>query len=397
MAETDVDDDYGLKPSELFAKHTWKIEKFSQVGKKEFRSNWFEIGGYNWYILIYPEGCDVSNYLSLFLCVANYDKLLPGWSQFAQFTISVVHKDPKKSKFSDTLHRFWKKEHDWGWKNFMELPKLLDGFIDDFDSLTIEAHVQVIRDRVDRPFRCLDYDYKKELVKVYLPNVEQIFRCFVEERISKLEKLIEDKAKWTSFGDFWLGMDQNSRQRMSREKMDVILKEVVKHFFKEKEVSSPVVMDFLYSGLKELEGQTKNKKASPRLLDAKESPAPFVNVDKDMFVLVDDDVLLLLERAALEPLPPKDENGPQNRIKDGNDGEEVNMEAYERDEIRLTELGKRTVEIFVLDHIFSSKIEVAYEEAIVLKRQEELIREEEEEASKRSKGIKKGFGKCRLN
>lgn len=30
------------------------------------------------YILIYPQGCDVCNHLSLFLCVANHDKLLPG-------------------------------------------------------------------------------------------------------------------------------------------------------------------------------------------------------------------------------------------------------------------------------------------------------------------------------
>ncbi|GAU25281.1 hypothetical protein TSUD_17940 [Trifolium subterraneum] len=43
-------------------------------------------------------------------------------------------------------------------------------------------------------------------------------------------------------------------------------------------------------------------------------PAPIVRAEKDMFVLVDD-VLLLLERAAIEPLPPKDEKGPQNRTK----------------------------------------------------------------------------------
>lgn len=98
------------------------------------------------YILVYPAGCDVCNHLSLFLCVADYDKLLPGdgrdpaagavgrqagsgagamhgagpatsssspsikqvpcccpvagWSHFAQFTIAVVNKDPKKSKYS---------------------------------------------------------------------------------------------------------------------------------------------------------------------------------------------------------------------------------------------------------------------------------------------------------
>jgi hypothetical protein len=50
----------------------------------------------------------------------------------------------KECNISDTLHRFWKKEHDWGWKKFMELSKLLDGFVVD-DVLTIKAQVQVIR------------------------------------------------------------------------------------------------------------------------------------------------------------------------------------------------------------------------------------------------------------
>nr|GMD29149.1 MATH domain-containing protein At5g43560-like isoform X1 [Ipomoea batatas] len=74
-------------------------------------------------------------------------------------------------------------------------------------------------------------------------------------------------------------------------------------------------------------------------------------MEKDMFILVDD-VLLLLERASLEPLPPKDEKGPQNRTKDGASGEDFNKDSIERDERRLTELGRRTIEIFVLAHIF---------------------------------------------
>ncbi|XP_052188862.1 TNF receptor-associated factor homolog 1a isoform X2 [Diospyros lotus] len=371
--DTDDDEYGGPKPSELYGKYTWKIDKFSQINKRELRSNAFEVGGYKWYILIYPQGCDVCNHLSLFLCVANHDKLLPGWSHFAQFTIAVVNKDPKKSKYSDTLHRFWKKEHDWGWKKFMELSKVLDGFID-ADTLIIKAQVQVIRERADRPFRCLDCQYRRELVRVYLTNVEQICRRFVEERRTKLGKFIEDKARWSSFCTFWLGIDQNSRGRMSREKTEAILRVVVKHFFIEKEVTSTLVMDSLYSGLKALEGQTKNKMGRGQLLDVEELPVPIVCIDKDMFVLVDD-VLLLLERAAIEPLPPKDDKGPQNRTKDGNSGEDFNKDTIERDEIRLTELGRRTIEIFVLAHIFS-KIEVAYQEAVALKRQEELIREE---------------------
>ncbi|XP_027368027.1 TNF receptor-associated factor homolog 1b-like isoform X3 [Abrus precatorius] len=374
--DTDDDDD-GPKPSDLYGRYTWKIEKFSQITKRELRSNAFEVGSYKWYILIYPQGCDVCNHLSLFLCVANHDKLLPGWSHFAQFTIAVVNKDPKKSKYSDTLHRFWKKEHDWGWKKFMELSKVYDGFVDASDNLIIKAQVQVIREKADRPFRCLDCQYRRELVRVYLTNVEQICRRFVEERRSKLGKLIEDKARWSSFCTFWREIDQTSRRRMSREKTDVILKVVVKHFFIEKEVTSTLVMDSLYSGLKALEGQTKSKKGRAKLLDVEDMPAPIVRAEKDMFVLVDD-VLLLLERAAIEPLPPKDEKGPQNRTKDGNSGEDFNKDSIERDERRLTELGRRTLEIFVLAHIFSNKIEVSYQEAVALKRQEELIREEEE-------------------
>ncbi|KAL5068232.1 hypothetical protein RYX36_019119 [Vicia faba] len=373
--DADDEDHGGPKPSELYGKYTWKIEKFSQITKRELRSNAFEVGGYKWYILMHPQGCNVRNHLSLFLCVANHDKLLPGWRHFAQFTMSVVNKDPKKSKYSDTLHRFWKEEHDWGWKNFMEVSKVYDGFVDTSDSFIVKAQVQVIREKSDRPFRCLDSHYRRELVRVYLTNVEQICRRFVEERRSKLGKLIEDKARWSSFFAFWRDIDQTSRCRMSREKTDVILKVVVKHFFIEKEVVSTLVVDSLYSGLKTLEGQT-SKKGLVNLLDSAEITAPIVRVEKDMFVLVED-VLPLLERAAIEHLPPKDEKGPQNRTKDGNSGEDYNKDSIERDERRLTELGRRILEIFVLAYIFSNKIEVAYQEAVALKRQEELIREEE--------------------
>ena len=73
-------------------------------------------------------------------------------------------------------------------------------------------------------------------------------------------------------------------------------------------------MDSLYSGLKVLEDQFKCKKGRVNLLDAEEMPAPIVRVENDMFILVDD-ILLLLERTAIEPWPLKDEKGPQNHRK----------------------------------------------------------------------------------
>ncbi|TKW26437.2 hypothetical protein SEVIR_3G189900v4 [Setaria viridis] len=381
--DTDGEDDdpAGPKPSELFGRYTWKIENFSKEKKREMKSEPFEAGGYKWYILVYPQGCDVSNHLSLFLCVANHDKLLPGWSHFAQFTIAVGNVDPKKMKYSDTLHRFWKKEHDWGWKKFMELSKIQDGFLVD-DVLEIIAQVQVIREKVDRPFRCLDRPYRRELLRVYMTQVEQIYRRFVEERRSKLSKLIEDKTRWPSFCGFWSAIDPSTRRRMSREKTDTILKVLVKHFFVEKEVTSTLVMDSLYTSLKALEYQVNGKKGSTKVSDLEELPAPMVHIDMDMFVLAGD-VIPLIKRAASEPLPcqplaPKDDKTSQSRMKDGTAGE-VYKVSMEREERRLTELGLKILETFVLSHIFSG-IEVAYQEAVALKRQEELIREEEEEA-----------------
>ncbi|KAK9292267.1 hypothetical protein L1049_020231 [Liquidambar formosana] len=271
------------------------------------------------------------------------------------------------------------------------------------DTLEIRAQVQIIREKAHRPFRCLDRQYRRELVRVYLTNVEQICRRFVEERRGKLGKLIEDRVRWLSFCNFWMGVDQNTRHLMSREKTDVILRVVVKHFFVEKEVTSTLVMDSLNSGLKALEAQSRSKKGKANLLDIVETSAPIVRVEDDMFILADD-VLSLLERAALELSPPKDEKGPQNRTKDGNFGEDFNKDSIERDERRLTELGRRTVEIFVLAHIFSNKIEVAYQEAVALKRQEELIREEEaaglaeiEQRAKRRVAEKEKRSKKKLN
>jgi len=106
---------------------------------------------------------------------------------------------------------------------------------------------------------------------------------------------------------------------MSREKTDTILKMLVKQFFVEKEVTSTLVMDSLYTSLKALEYRMKGKKGKTKLADLEELPAPMVHVDMDMFVLADD-VIALLERAALEPLPcqplaPKDDKTSQSRMK----------------------------------------------------------------------------------
>lgn len=101
---------------------------------------------------------------------------------------------------------------------------------------------------------------------------------------------------------------------MSREKTNAILEVVIKHFFIEKEFTSTLVMDSLYSGLKALEGPSRGKESRLKLQEAEETRAPIVCVEKDAFVLVED-IFLLFERVVTEPLPPKNEKGTQCCIK----------------------------------------------------------------------------------
>jgi flagellar biosynthesis GTPase FlhF len=349
------------------------------------------------YVLIYPQGCDVANHLSLFLCVADYDKLLPGWSHFAQFTVAVANRDPKKSKYSDTLHRFCKKEHDWGWKKFMELGKVSDGFTA-ADALVIKAQVQVIRDRPARPFRCLDPQYRRELLRVYLANVEGIARRFVDEKREWLSATLLAPGK--GFREYWARLCEAERASLASEVAAPVLKGLVRRFFNEKEVTSTLVMDALHCGAKALEAAARNPEGTVPGGEGGAVARPTVLIDEDrgMFY-VPGDVIAALERAAAEPIPPAvpdkagEMAGVRGAVADAAD--EGGRDSVERDERRLADVGRRVVEVFALAHIASVRMEAAWAEHETMQRQEDLLlemdrqnREEEERQAVRAEAEK---------
>ena len=71
------------------------------------------------------------------------------------------------------------------------------------------------------PFRCLDAQYRRELVRVYLTNVETICRKFVEEKREALGLLRDDS---NGFRQFWNALDAKKRRSLAQEKGEVILK-----------------------------------------------------------------------------------------------------------------------------------------------------------------------------
>ena len=72
----------------------------------------------------------------------------------------------------------------------------------DFASNIEDACLAIVcRDRPSLPFRCLDPQYRRELVRVYLTNVEGICRRFVEEKQESLLRIRETAA---SFKAYWI-------------------------------------------------------------------------------------------------------------------------------------------------------------------------------------------------
>ncbi|KAF7150378.1 hypothetical protein RHSIM_Rhsim02G0033300 [Rhododendron simsii] len=86
-----------------------------------------------------------------------------------------------------------------------------------------------------------------------------------------------------SFRAFWREIDQNAWRRMSRERTGVILRVIGTQFFIDKEVTSTLVIDSLSGGLKAIEGLTKSKKVSEKLVDAHELLVPVVRIEKVIF------------------------------------------------------------------------------------------------------------------
>ena len=79
----------------------------------------------------------------------------------------------------------------------------------------------VCRDMPSAPFRCLEAQYRRELVRVYLSNVDALARKFVEE---KREALLSLRSDPCGFMAFWAGLDAKRRRQMATASGEVILK-----------------------------------------------------------------------------------------------------------------------------------------------------------------------------
>lgn len=77
--------------------------------------------------------------------------------------------------------------------------------------------LQVIRDTTVRPFRCLDAHYRRELVRVYITNVESLCRRFIEERRDHISATIGGGSPFEAqqaFHSFWKRLGARRRSEL---------------------------------------------------------------------------------------------------------------------------------------------------------------------------------------
>jgi hypothetical protein len=77
------------------------------------------------------------------------------------------------------------------------------------------------RDKPSRPFRCLDPQYRRELVRVYLTNVESICRRFCDDKRGKLAWLKEEEE---GFAAWWRSLGRQQQRELVSDRGDTILK-----------------------------------------------------------------------------------------------------------------------------------------------------------------------------
>eukprot|EP00201_Polytomella_parva_P021108 CAMPEP_0175039524 /NCGR_PEP_ID=MMETSP0052_2-20121109/641_1 /TAXON_ID=51329 ORGANISM="Polytomella parva, Strain SAG 63-3" /NCGR_SAMPLE_ID=MMETSP0052_2 /ASSEMBLY_ACC=CAM_ASM_000194 /LENGTH=699 /DNA_ID=CAMNT_0016301405 /DNA_START=595 /DNA_END=2690 /DNA_ORIENTATION=- len=168
----------------------------------------------------------------------------------------------------------------------MELPKILEEYTVG-DTLVIKAQIQIVLDRINRPFRCLDPHYRRELIRVYLVNFECICQRFFEAKTSQLSWAKDEN---NAFWSFWEGLPDGKQRSLLTVKSDLVFKSLVQQFFSEKDVTSTLVMDALFSGVKQIESHSRD------WLEGKQQGSPplvLLDSDRNSFSLCSDFFLLV--------------------------------------------------------------------------------------------------------
>lgn len=366
----------GVSPSDMYACFLWKAMNPPQFYARDISSPVFDVCGTKWIISTCPDP-EYPNCMSLFLCVANHDKILPGWSQFAQFTVSLINEDPMKSIHCDGFHRFSRSELDWGWKDFMTLKELVDGFMHKH-GLEFKIQVQLIREKPNPNSSYILRSYRRELFREMGFEIEETCFNFFKEQKSRIIDSVTNIADFSSFGAFYASLEKGTRQKLSQERTDLICTSLVENLMQGEDTNTAVLIEVLYLGMEALVN-AGNPNSQTTTSIHEDTLTSSVYVENGMFALADNiprvvDSVLKTER------PWRFERTLD--LKERNHADDLEDEyTYEEEDI-FSEIGRSIVQMFAVVHIFCENMYPEYLKHLSLKRQEELLQELEMDAEK---------------
>lgn len=136
----------------------WTVAQFPKIKARALWSRYFDVGGYDCRLLIYPKGDSqaLPGYLSVYLqimdprsgCGSSSSK----WDCFASYRLSIAnHVDESKSIHRDSWHRFSAKKKSHGWYDFTPSSTVLDpraGFLLNDSSLVVTADILVLHENI---------------------------------------------------------------------------------------------------------------------------------------------------------------------------------------------------------------------------------------------------------
>ncbi|XP_068647570.1 uncharacterized protein [Aristolochia californica] len=133
----------------------WTISGFHKVKARALWSRYFEVGGYDCRLLVYPKGDSqaLPGYFSIYLQIMDpRGSSSSKWDCFASYRLSVInHLDESKSIQRDSWHRFSSKKKSHGWCDFTPSSTILDskaGYLFNYDSVLITADILILHESV---------------------------------------------------------------------------------------------------------------------------------------------------------------------------------------------------------------------------------------------------------
>ncbi|KAG8375805.1 hypothetical protein BUALT_Bualt10G0138600 [Buddleja alternifolia] len=132
----------------------WTITNFPKVKSRALWSKYFEVGGFDCRLLIYPKGDSqaLPGYLSIYLQIMDPRNTASSkWDCFASYRLAIDNLlDSSKSVHRDSWHRFSSKKKSHGWCDFASLNSLLDpkvGFLHlSNDCILITADILILHE-----------------------------------------------------------------------------------------------------------------------------------------------------------------------------------------------------------------------------------------------------------